>query len=175
MDSMQTVAWWPIVVVVVIATVTDLRSRRIPNWLAFPFILAGIVTSTVVGGWAGLGQSALGILTGAVLMGLLYVLGGMGMGDVKLCVGVGAWVGPHQLLTALAFMGLAGGVMVFGWALCRGFLKELLTGSGDLIVSFGKRGLRPHPTLVLSNPATRRMPYAPAIAAGAILSFFAQQ
>jgi len=127
-----------------------------------------------VGGWSGLGHSLLGVLTAAVLMGLLYVLGGMGMGDVKLCVGVGAWVGPQQLLFALAFMGLAGGVMVFGWALCRGFLKDLLTGAGDLVFDLGKRGLRPHPTLVLSNPATRRMPYAPAIAVGAILSFFAQ-
>jgi len=171
---MQTLAWWPIVAVVVIASITDLHSRRIPNWLVFPFILAGIVTSTIVGGWSGLGHSLLGVLTAAVLMGLLYVLGGMGMGDVKLCVGVGAWVGPQQLLFALAFMGLAGGVMVFGWALCRGFLKDLLTGAGDLVFDLGKRGLRPHPTLVLSNPATRRMPYAPAIAVGAILSFFAQ-
>ena len=173
MYPMQTIAWWPIVVVVVIASITDLRSRRIPNWLVFPFILAGIVASTVVGGWSGLGHSILGVLTAAGLMGLLYVLGGMGMGDVKLCAGVGAWVGPHQLVSALMFMGLAGGVMVFGWALCRGFLKELLTGAGDLIFSFGKRGLQPHPTLVLSNPAARRMPYAPAIALGAILSFFA--
>lgn len=171
---MQTLAWWPIVAVVVIASITDLHSRRIPNWLVFPFILAGMVTSTIVGGWSGLGHSLLGVLTAAVLMGLLYVLGGMGMGDVKLCVGIGAWVGPQQLLFALAFMGLAGGVMVFAWALCRGFLKELLTGAGDLVFDFGKRGLRPHPTLVLSNPATRRMPYAPAIAVGAILSFFAQ-
>ena len=170
---MQSIAWWPIVVVVVIATITDLRSRRIPNWLVFPFILAGIVASGIVGGWSGLGHSVLGVLTAAALMGLLYALGGMGMGDVKLCAGVGAWVGPHQLMSALMFMGLAGGVMVFGWALCRGFFKDLIRGTGDLIFSFGRRGLRPHPTLVLSNPAARRMPYAPAIAIGAILSFFA--
>ena len=42
----------------------------------------------------------------------------------------GAWVGPHQLVFALAFMGLAGGVMAFGWALSRGFLKETLYGHG---------------------------------------------
>jgi len=170
---MQSIAWWPTVVVMIVAMVTDLRSRRIPNWLVFPFLLAGIVVSTAVEGWSGLANSLFGIVVASALMGLLYVLGGMGMGDVKLCAGVGAWVGPHQLLFALAFMGLAGGVMAFGWAICRGFLKESLADTADLISNFGKRGLRPHPTLVLTNPAARRMPYAPAIAVGAILSFFA--
>jgi prepilin peptidase CpaA len=46
-------------------------------------------------------------------------------------------------------------------------------GAGQLIVNFGKRGLRPHPQLVLNNPKARKMPYAPAIAAGTIFSFFA--
>jgi prepilin signal peptidase PulO-like enzyme (type II secretory pathway) len=38
--------------------------------------------------------------------------------------------------------------------------------------SITHRGLRPHPALVLENKSARRMPYAPAIAAGAILSFY---
>jgi len=171
---MQSIAWWPTVAVMMVATVTDLRSRRIPNWLVLPFLLAGIVISTVVEGWSGLGKSILGALLAAVLMGLLWMLGGMGMGDVKLCAALGAWVGPHQLAFALAFMGLVGGVMAFAWALFGGFLNESLAGAGDLIVGFGKRGLRPHPSLVLANPVTRKMPYAPAIAIGAILSFFVQ-
>jgi prepilin peptidase CpaA len=170
--SMHSIAWWPLVLVMTTAALADLRTQRIPNWLVFPFLLSGIVVCAFVGGWRGLGQSLSGILVASALMGLLYVLGGMGMGDVKLCAGIGAWVGPEQLLFALAFMGLAGGVMALGWALWRGLLKELLTGTGDLMVGLASRGLRPHPTLVLSNPVARRMPYAPAIAVGAILSFF---
>jgi prepilin peptidase CpaA len=157
-----------------VATVTDLRSRRIPNWLVVPFLLAGMLISTVMEGWSGLGKSMLGILLATVLMGLLWMLGGMGMGDVKLCAALGAWVGPYQLAFALAFMGLAGGLIAFGWAICGGFLNESLVGAGDLIFGLGKRGLRPHSSLVLSNPVTRKMPYAPAIAIGAILSFFVQ-
>jgi prepilin peptidase CpaA len=63
--------------------------------------------------------------------------------------------------------------MALIWAVCGGFLKESLSGAGDLIFGIGKRGLRPHATLVLANPAARRMPYAPAIALGTIFSFFA--
>jgi prepilin peptidase CpaA len=150
-----------------------MRTRRIPNWLVLPFLLSGVTVSIIVGGWKGLERSILGLLLAAVLMGIFYLLGGMGMGDVKLCAAIGAWVGPQQLIFVLVFMGLAGGFMAFAWAIRGGFLKDMLTGTGDLIFGLGKRGLQPHETLVLANPAARKMPYAPAIAIGAILSFFA--
>lgn len=113
------------------------------------------------------------MLLAALLLGMLYWLGGMGMGDVKLCAAIGAWVGPAQLMTALVMMGVAGGVMALVWALYGGFLKESLSGVSDLVFGFRKRGFRPHPTLVLANPSARKMPYAPAIAIGTIFSFFA--
>src|SRR5439155_236996 len=148
-------------------------TRRIPNWLVVPFLIAGILFSFFTRGWGGVAYSLEGVLVGALLLGIFRLLGGMGMGDVKLCASVGAWIGPHQLLFALAFMGLAGGVMAFAWAICGGFWREMLSGTGDLIFGFGKRGFRKHETLVLTNPRTRRMPYAPAIAIGTVLSFFA--
>lgn len=169
---MHSIAWWPTFIVLVVATISDIRSRRIPNWLVFPFLMMGIIVSTATHGWSGLGHSVLGVLLAALLLGLLYWLGGMGMGDVKLCAAIGAWVGPSQLLLALVMMGIAGGVMALIWAVCGGFLKESLSGAGDLILGIGKRGLKPHVTLVLSNPAARKMPYAPAIAIGTIFSFF---
>jgi prepilin peptidase CpaA len=170
---MHSIAWWPTMICVSIATVSDVQSRRIPNWLVFPFLTAGIVTSAIAYGWRGLAQSMGGVLLAALLLGLFYLVGGMGMGDVKLCAGVGAWIGPQQLSFALVFMGLAGGVMAFVWAASGGFLKEALNGTSDLIFGLRGRGLRPHPTLVLTNPGARKMPYAPAIAIGTILSFFA--
>ena len=58
-------AWWPTLAVLLVATVTDIRSRRIPNWLVFPFLLGGLVVSTWVAGWHGLGQSLGGCCSGA--------------------------------------------------------------------------------------------------------------
>ena len=80
MEHMQHgLAWWPTLIVLAVATVTDLRSRRIPNWLVFPFLLAGIVISplrarlgrhwpgllaathaAMASAWHGLGQSLAG-------------------------------------------------------------------------------------------------------------------
>ena len=157
---------------VTIATVTDLRSRRIPNWLVLPFLAAGVVVSAVSGGWHGMAQSAMGLSLGGGLMGVLYWLGGTGMGDVKLCAAVGAWIGPQQLSIALVAMAVTGGVMALLWAAAGGELKKSLAGASELIFWAGKRGLRPHASLTLANPAARRMPYAPAIALGTIFSFF---
>ena len=171
---MQSIAWWPTCVVLAVATFTDLRSRRIPNWLVLPFLAAGIGVSVCLYGWHGLTQSLAGFAIGAAVFGLLFFLGGMGMGDVKLCAAIGAWIGPSQLMIALVVTGLAGGVMAICWAATRGFLKSLFAGSADLVFGLKQRGLRPHAELVLSNPSARKMPYAPAIAIGTLLSFFAR-
>jgi len=170
---MHSIAWWPTLVVVAIATFTDLRSRRIPNWLVLPFLLAGIIVSTGIHGWTGLAQSLEGIGLGALLFGILYWMGGMGMGDVKLVAAIGAWIGPSQLGFALVITGITGGIMALCWAAAGGFLGELFSGTGELIFGMKERGMRPPRDLVLSNPATRKLPYAPAIAIGTLVSFFA--
>ncbi len=171
---MHSVAWWPTLIVLAVATFTDLRSRRIPNWLVLPFLLAGVIVSGWLGGWPGIWQSVSGIGLGALLFGILYWMGGMGMGDVKLCAAIGAWIGPGQLVIALVITGMVGGIMAVCWAAAGGFLGDLFKGTGDLIFGLKQRGMRPHPELVLSNPLTRKMPYAPAIAIGTLVSFFSR-
>lgn len=173
---MHSIAWWPTVIVLTVATFTDLRSRRIPNWLVFPFLLAGIVVSFGPLGWHGIGivQSLEGLGLGMLLFGILAWMGGMGMGDVKLCAAIGAWVGPQQLFLALIITGMVGGIMAIGWAAMGGFLGELFTGTGDLLFGWRKRGMRGNPELTLSSPRARKMPYAPAIAIGTLMSFFAR-
>jgi prepilin peptidase CpaA len=50
----------------------------------------------------------------------------------------------------------------------------LFKGTGDIILGVKERGLRPHPELVIENPLARKMPYAPAIAIGTLISFFSR-
>lgn len=169
---MHSIAWWPTLIVLAIATFTDVRSCRIPNWLVLPFLLAGVAVSGWTHGWHGVGQSLLGVGLGTLVLGFFCWMGGMGMGDLKLCAAVGAWIGPAQLLVALVITGMVGGMMALCWAIVGGFVGELLSGTGELLFGLRKRGLRPHPDLVLSNPLTRKMPYAPAIAIGTLISFF---
>lgn len=175
---MHPIAWWPALaptlVVLAVATYTDLRSRRIPNWLVLPFLIAGIVVSCGPSSWHGVGivHSLEGMGLGVLIYGFLFWMGGMGMGDVKLCAAIGAWIGPSQLLLAVVIAGMVGGIMAVCWAAFGGFLGELFTGTSDLLLGWKKRGQLPHPEMVLSNPKARKMPYAPAIAIGTLLSFF---
>ncbi|HTX74945.1 MAG TPA: A24 family peptidase [Terracidiphilus sp.] len=170
---MHSFAWWPTVAVLIVATITDLRSRRIPNWLVLPFLAVGLGVSAWMHGWQGLGKSAEGMALGLVVFGVLHLMGGMGAGDVKLCAAIGAWVGPGQLMLALVATGIVGGILAIAWAIWGGFLGEMLKGSGDLMFGWRKRGTLSHPELTLENPKARKMPYAPAIAIGTLLSFFA--
>src|SRR5580704_6472513 len=149
---MHSFAWWPTLIVLAVATFTDLRSRRIPNWLVVPFMATGIVTSAWLHGWHGLGFSFAGLGLGLLLYGFLFWMGGMGAGDVKLAAAIGAWIGPNQLFIALVVTAMAGGLMVLGWAVCGGFIKDMFKGTGDHL--------------------KRKMPYAPAIAVGTLFSFF---
>jgi prepilin peptidase CpaA len=171
---MHSIAWWPTLIVLAVATFTDIRSRRIPNWLVLPFLILGICVGAYLQRWHGVALSLEGIAVGGVLFGVLALMGGMGMGDVKLCAAIGAWIGPGQLVFALVITGFAGGVMALCWAMAGGFMGELFSNTGDLVFGLKDRGLRPHPELVLDNPRSRKMPYAPAIAIGTLVSFFSR-
>ncbi len=161
--------------VLAVSTITDLRSRRIPNWLVLPFLATGFAVSLGSERWhgIGIGQSLAGAGLGLLLFGILAWMGGMGMGDVKLCAAIGAWVGPRQLFLALVLTAIAGGIMAVCWAVFGGFAGELFTGTSDFLFGWGKRGMKTDPELTLSNPRARKMPYAPAIAIGTLISFFA--
>jgi len=188
---MRSFAWWPTLIVLAVAMFTDLRSRRIPNWLVLPFLLAGIVispwrqdwggNSQSIGWhglgqfrWYGLGQSFAGLGLGLLIYGFLFCLGGMGGGDVKLCAALGAWIGPVQMFWALFFTSLAGGIMVLCWIVYHKVFRKLLLRAGDLVFDKRRNGMGRKPEASLADLLKRRMPYAPAITIGTLISSFAR-
>jgi prepilin peptidase CpaA len=169
---MNSIVWWATTSLVLAAAVWDVRTRRIPNRLVIPFLVAGLVFNASRYGMAGFGKSMGGIGLAAVAAGVLCWLRGMGMGDLKLCAAVGAWIGVTQLALALVITAMAGGVMGIVWAARHGALGESFDGAADLAFGAVRRGFRHHPTLVLDHPRARAIPYAPAIAVGTLFSFF---
>ena len=100
----------------------------------------GLAVSVALRNW-------LGLLLGAVVTGVFYALGGLGMGDVKLCAAIGAWVGPGQMMMALVAIALAGGVLALAWALATGTLASSLDSTGSLLAGFAVKGLRRDPEI----------------------------
>jgi len=74
---------------VVTAAVFDLRFRRIPNWLTFPAILVGFGMNAFLYEWTGVRSAAFGLGLAFLIYFPLYLLRGMGAGDVKLMGAVG--------------------------------------------------------------------------------------
>jgi prepilin peptidase CpaA len=119
----------PIAVASVFALVAagfDIRSFRIPNLLTVPFLLSGIVYHAANTGVAGLVSSLLGAFFGFGVLFLLYLMGGMGAGDVKLMAGVGAWLGMPLTVYAFGVAGLAAGAYSVVVVLWQGRFRDTL-------------------------------------------------
>lgn len=87
---------------VALAAATDLRMHRIPNYLTVPAAALGLVYHTVAPtGWGPLASLG-GLAVGFSLLFVPWLLGGSGMGDVKLLAALGAWLGWKCLLAAFA-------------------------------------------------------------------------
>ena len=54
--------------ILILAAWIDGRELKVPNWITFPMILAGLVYSTCVGGLGGLGAGMLGMCCGLVTL-----------------------------------------------------------------------------------------------------------
>ncbi len=83
---------------VIIAAVLDYRTRKIPNWITVPAALAGLVFHAVMPGTHGILWALAGFAVGFSLLIVPWLLGGGGMGDVKLLAALGVWLGPLGIL-----------------------------------------------------------------------------
>lgn len=106
-------------VVLIVAAYIDGKELRVPNWITFPMVLSGLIYSTSVDGWAGLGAGLLGMLVGLACLLPLYAVGGMGAGDVKLMAGIGAWLGVEITFYAFCVSTVVGAVMAVLMVLYR--------------------------------------------------------
>ncbi|MCD6052478.1 MAG: peptidase prepilin type [Verrucomicrobia bacterium] len=114
---METLRVEALTMLLMIATWTDLRGSRIPNWLNFSAMGLALVMRAWFGGLDGVVLGLIGMGTGLALFLILYCSGSIGAGDVKLMAAVGALVGPSGALLCGFLAILVGGVYALG-AMC---------------------------------------------------------
>jgi prepilin peptidase CpaA len=151
--------------------VTDIGSRKIPNWLTYGGLLAAIPARFFALGWPGLTTSLIGVIAGGGIFFVLFLLGGMGGGDVKLMAAVGAWAGAEQTVVILIATAIAGGIIGLAYMIFHGKVLRTLANTFELLRHHLTSGLRPHPELNIQEPGTLRIPYALAIAIGTLYCF----
>ena len=153
-------------VLLVIACVTDVRSRRIPNVLVLTLALTGLAYSVWIDPWLpGLGRAAGGLALGFGIWITFFVLGAIGAGDVKLFAAAGTWLGPAATWRAALVAAAIGGVLAVVM-----LLRERRTRDGfeKVMVSLSSRSLSvlsPDP----AAPRRRQLPYGVALACGALI------
>ena len=150
-----------------VGAVNDVRGRRIPNWLTYSGIIAALLVRFVLGGWAEVRDGLAGMLLAGGIFFLLFLLGAMGGGDVKLMGAVGAWVGLAQVGILLIVAAVAGGLLAVGYMLVYKRILETLRNMMELLRHHLTEGFKPHPFLNVRETNTLRLPYGLAIAIGA--------
>jgi prepilin peptidase CpaA len=156
-----------LLLMVSIAAVNDLATRRIPNRL----LLAGLGGALLLHALSGApGQALLGAL-GGMMLGLalflpFYLVRGMAAGDVKMMAVVGAFTGPGEALEIAVLTWCAGGAMALCLVLLRSRVKLALVNIGHLLSGLMVPGTRINQTTLEHSAGS--MPYGLAIAIGTI-------
>ncbi len=148
------------------AVASDVRFHRIPNWLTLPALLAALVASPWAGATSGPLEAALGAALGFALLVGPYALGGMGAGDVKVLMVLGAWLGPETTFGAAVWAVIAGGAFgVIVLALRGQFIPYVQRWGRTLIGSLKLRRIYYEPPTA-GSIASGGIPFAAAIAVG---------
>lgn len=155
--------------VLVVATVTDLQRRRIPNWLTLPAALIAMVLHGVLGGGYALVSSAMSFLAWFGLGFAFYQTGarkGIGAGDIKLIMACGAltgfWPCLHIAFVSFLFQVL---FMATKWALGGRLVENLKRVGQWLTLLPTPGGFAGH--FHASGPADKS-PHAPFLLSGAV-------
>jgi len=147
---------------------TDLRSRRVPNWLTIPGLLVGIAANTLLSSWSGLKASLLGAAVGLALLLPFVLLRSLGAGDWKLAGALGAFTGPGKLVDMLLASVFVAGLMAVALVIYKGRLRQTLRNIGHILISLVTFRL-PGSQVSLDNPESLKVPYGVALALTVVL------
>jgi prepilin peptidase CpaA len=168
---------------VVVATFTDWKTRRVPNWLTVSLALVGVIYSTYMYGLIGTMGSFAGASTGLVLLLYPFAMGWMGGGDVKLLVAIGALLGARAVIWVALYGAVAGGIgalvlVVYRMAQAGVLLAQVRLSLVAIWLGLAQLSAhtwqkKPKQTLPATRAALReKFPYAFALAAGTVIALW---
>lgn len=158
----------PLIGLMTLAAIIDLRVQRIPNRLVVVGLFVALAAHVWLDSGTGWKTWGLGMLTGFILFLPLYLIRGVGAGDVKLMAMVGAFLGPNAIIGAILVTFIVGGVLTLVVVVRNGSLRLLLDNLRTMLVlSFIKSTvLHQMPKVEAAPVSAGKMPYGVAIALG---------
>jgi prepilin peptidase CpaA len=172
MDATQTI-WNFVIALALVAGAVDFRTRKIPNLITIPGVVAGITLRTAISGWAGTKVAVEGVLLALVLLLPLVLARALGAGDWKLMGAVGAFVGPIIFLFVLFGSILVSGLMALVEMVRTKRVRETFENMLVLLRGFISFGLRRNSEISLDNPKLLKVPFGVAVAVSTVACFCA--
>ena len=166
-----------LVAAALIAAMTDLRWRRIPNWLTVSTLVLGFAFNALLSYPAvseGLWMAAKGFAFAFGLNLLMYLLRMTGAGDLKLMAAIGAVAGWRNFLLIFLLNALIGGILALVLVAAKGKVRQTLWNVG-FMVSEMMRWRAPYMSreqLDVNSPKALTLPRAVPICLG-VLAFLA--
>lgn len=157
---------YSLIVLALVTSFTDIRTRRIPNWIVAAGFAAGMSGNVHAFGWLGLRSALLGFLCGFALYLPLYLLQGRGGGDLKLMAAMGTITGYPNFLFLFLLTSIFGGIFAVGYLLIRGGLIRALSNVVFIVkelLLFRSPSLG-RPELSIENAKALTMPHAVVVA-----------
>ena len=162
-----------------IASITDYRTYKIPNWLTAGGIIFGLVYSVFVPFSRDFGflWALGGMMLGFIVMLPCYVLRIMGAGDVKLMAMVGAFLGVDDCFLAIIYSFIVGGIAALGFALFNKAMTRMLQNVKDITqaMMFSVVGGFKPDMRITASQSVGKMPYGICISVGTVGYVVARQ
>lgn len=155
-----------------VACLTDLRVRRIPNWLTFTSAAMAVAAHGLWPGGHGALSAVAGLAVGLAAFFPFFALGGLGAGDVKLMAALGAWLGWHDAMWTAIYGSVAGGVFALVLGFARGYLGTAFLNLKGILTTWWLLGVRPIPEHTLAGSRSLRLPYALPIFTGLVVTLW---
>jgi prepilin peptidase CpaA len=170
MQEMPLVLKIALIVVVVSAGVYDLRTRKIPNWLNLSGLVLGLGLNTILLHGHGIVLALLGLGLSLLIYLPLYLVRGMGAGDVKLMAAVGSIAGPQNWLVIFVVTALLGGLMALVLVFFKKRVYETVSNLSTILgeISHGKAPFHKDTALDMRSPRSLGLPHGAVIALGSL-------
>jgi prepilin peptidase CpaA len=154
-----------LLVIVALAVREDILWHRIPNRLTLAAVLTGLSAACLSSGVEGGLAATAGAAVGGGMLLPLYLLGGLGAGDVKLMGAAGTFLGPAGALVA-GFWTLVLGVLLALGVVIYSHFATVRSAPGESLKDGEPIAAR---TMAFVSVVRRqRFPYAAAIGAGVV-------
>ena len=157
--------------VIILALYYDVQTLKIKNKITVSYLVLGLILNTLLSGSQGLVFGLMGMIIGLLSLFWLYLLGGVGAGDVKLFAAIGAIMGKSYIIDLAIYSSICAGIvgicaMIYYRKLQKSFknifsilLSIILFKSPKTVANYAKE-------------TSLKIPYMIAVLPGAVLEVF---